>query len=139
MKVAIIIMSILGCDDSVQQCSPIATSQEQWTTVAACDAASERELGKYTNTKYPMIVAVCQSADSNMMAEAPGDIGNQNGQVPAVEPQQPEHPAKKTLYEKAISLVTSALPSKDGLKVIVEKPVHIVTDTYSWLAKKITP
>jgi hypothetical protein len=35
-------------------------------------------------------------------------------------------------------LVKNALPTRQGLKDTVTYPVHVVTDTYSWVARKIT-
>lgn len=135
MKVALIVMSILGCDDSGTQCTPIATASQRWTSIVACDAASERELEKFTAEKYPMIVAVCQSANADTIAEA-GD------EALSDDAEQPDNPAETEaetgIARRAIKLVTNALPSTQGLKNVVEKPLHIVSDTYSWVVRKIS-
>jgi hypothetical protein len=64
MKAAFIVMSILGCDDAGATCTPIAQVEQQWQTIAACDAASETQLSRYTNVSHPMVVAVCPTANS---------------------------------------------------------------------------
>ena len=59
MRAAFIVMSILGCDDSGANCLPVASIEQQWQTIAACDASSETHLAKYVNINYPMVVLVC--------------------------------------------------------------------------------
>ena len=73
MKATFIVMSILGCDDSGASCAPVAQVEEQWQTIAACDAASELHLSRYTNVNHPMVVAVCQTANSTALADSTDD------------------------------------------------------------------
>lgn len=126
MKVAIILMTILGCDDAGVQCTPIASPSARWTTIASCDAASQKELQTYSAQKFPMIVAVCQTAEPDPQAA-----------INKSEPKPPSIEEKPSLAARAIALVTQALPSADGLKNIVKEPVYIVADTYSWVARRI--
>ena len=74
MKAAFIVMSILGCDDAGATCTPVAQVEQQWQTIAACDAASEDHLARYTNVNHPMVVAVCQTADSTALADSTEDV-----------------------------------------------------------------
>lgn len=127
MKVALILMTILGCDDSGAQCTAVETLPQRYTSVASCDTASQTVLDGYKDIDYPMVVAVCQSPDA-------GDLALSTGQEPAAQP-KPEGLA--AMAQSAVDLVTDSLPTMDGLKTIVETPVHIVTDTYSWVARKI--
>jgi hypothetical protein len=143
MKAAFIVMSILGCDDSGAQCQPVASVAQEWQTIAACDSASEKVLGKYKNVNYPMVVAVCQTADTTALADSEADAAEASVETASrsIEPQPPtttvdQHPG---LTARAITLVKQAIPTKKGLKAaLVEKPVHFVTDTYSWVARKVT-
>ena len=128
MKVAIILMTILGCDDSGTMCKPVAMLPETYTSVAACDQASEAMLDQYQNVPYPMVVAVCQSPDAGKQALSTA------GEPPPASSQG----FLEDLASSAVDLVTSALPTAEGLKTIVEKPVHMATDTYSWVARKIS-
>lgn len=141
MKAAFIVMSILGCDDSGVQCQPVATVGQQWTTIADCDAASERELVKYTNVKFPMVVAVCQTANTTALADSVEDIEEGAVVTRSLDgtPKPPEDKANPGLTARAIALVGSVLPSRKGVINTLEKPVHFVTDTYSWVARKIVP
>ena len=139
MKAAFIVMSILGCDDSGVQCLPVASVAEQWQTVAACDAASERHLEKFKNVHYPMVVAVCQTADTTALADSEADLAENNPTLRALPPTPPAsteaHPG---LTARAIALVQHALPSKTSVKSTIAKPMHFVTDSYSWVARKIS-
>lgn len=157
MKTAIIVMSILGCDDSATQCHYIEQVNQQWSTVQACDAASENALANYRDRNYPMVVAVCQSPTATdvdmagigedgaggplaMPEDQDIDIASERTPVPPGE--IGEHlrvEADETdpgFISKALSEVRAMLPEKETVKSIVAKPVHIVTDSYSWVAKK---
>ena len=142
MKAAFIVMSILGCDDNGAQCQPVASVAEQWPTIAACDAASERHLGKYRNVSYPMMVAVCQTADTTALADSQEDVAEIDPKlagIPTTPPAANKDDPHSGITQRAIALVEYALPSKATLKSTITRPVHIVTDTYSWVARKIVP
>lgn len=141
MKAAFIVMSILGCDDAGATCTPVAQVEEQWQTIAACDAASETHLSRYTNVNHPMVVAVCQTANSTALADSTEDAAQfetaTRSLAPAPQPPQDEA-HKRGIAARAVQLVKDVLPSKKGLTDTVTYPVHVVTDTYSWVARKIT-
>ena len=63
MNAALIVMTILGCNDSGTDCHYIATAQERWPTVAMCDAVSEDHLPTYANQPYPVLISVCQDPE----------------------------------------------------------------------------
>lgn len=44
MKAALIVMTILGCDDNVTQCHYISTVNGDWPSIAQCDTESQKEL-----------------------------------------------------------------------------------------------
>ena len=141
MKAAFIVMSILGCDDAGATCTPIAQVEQQWQTIAACDAASETHLAHYTNVNHPMVVAVCQTANSTALADSTEDVTEFDTASRSVAP-VPQPPLnderKKGITARALELMTNSLPTTRGLKETVTYPVHVVTDTYSWVARKIT-
>ena len=141
MKAAFIVMSILGCDDAGATCTPIAQVEQQWQTIAACDAASETQLSRYTNVSHPMVVAVCQTANSTALHDSTEDAAGfetaSRSIAPAPQPaSDDEH--ERGIASRAMRLVKNALPTRQGLKDTVTYPVHVVTDTYSWVARKIT-
>jgi len=141
MKAAFIVMSILGCDDNGAACTAVAQVPTQWQTIAACDADSEKQLGTYTNINYPMVVAVCQTADTTALAdstEEAAQLETASRSIAPIPQSTPEENAHPGVTARAINLVRRAIPTREGLKETVTYPVHVVTDTYSWVAKKIT-
>ena len=139
MKAAFIVMSILGCDDAGANCAAIAQVPEQWQTIAACDAASEGHLARFTNVNYPMVVAVCQTAGTTALSDSTEDAEQFDTASRSVAPLPPENEDRRRgITARAIELVRDVLPSAKGLKDTVAYPVHVVNDTYSWVARKIS-
>lgn len=141
MKAAFIVMSILGCDDNGASCVAVAQVEEQWQTIAACDAASETHLSRYANANHPMVVAVCQTANSTALADSTEDAAQFEtvSRSIASVPQPPrDEERERGVAARAVQLMKDVLPSRQGLKDTVTYPVHVVTDTYSWVARKIT-
>jgi hypothetical protein len=140
MKAAFIVMTILGCDDAGSACASVAQVEEHWPTIAACDAASEAHLTRYTNVNHPMVVAVCQTADSTALADSTEDSAQLESATRSLTPvpQPPRDEARERgMAARAVQLMKGVLPSKQGLKETVAYPVHVVSDTYSWVARKI--
>jgi hypothetical protein len=148
MKAALIIMTILGCDDSATQCHYIDTVQKSWQTVALCDAQAETHINSHQNSNYPVIVAVCESSGDRMTAEA-ADIpnpGSGTAQLPqpdatvelggeaAASAEIPE--SRPGLTSRTLALVRKVMPDTASLKSAVSKPVHYVEDGYSWVVRK---
>lgn len=137
MQAALILMTILGCDDSATNCHYVATAEQRWATVELCDVDSEKQLEKYSNVNYPMVVAVCQTPDPKKLAggalepESPPEIAT--AEKPPETPVVVEEPG---LAARAMIRVRDALPTVSGMRNVVEKPVHFVADGYSWVARK---
>lgn len=127
MKTALIAMTILGCDDNVSQCEYVATAQEHWVSVELCHASSERVLERYGNVSYPMVVAVCQAPEQPPQATA-------STQLPPAAPPPEE---QKGLAARAVDKIREALPGRRGIRMVFETPLHVISDSYSWVAKKI--
>lgn len=184
MKAAMIVMAIMGCDDSATKCTQLSVSEPKWPTVAACDKDSEKELTRYSNAHYPMIIAICQSPEVTKV-EAKQDNGAAHGapatdqgqgqpqpqgqsavpaqqdqpqQNPAQQSQQQQGPAtffppapdppgsdtakaeeNQTLIDKTFGLIKKAIPTTEGIKSAVEKPVHVIANGYSWVVRKVKP
>lgn len=139
MRAAFIVMSILGCDDAGISCTAIAQVPEQWQTIADCDAASEKHLTGYANVNYPMVVAVCQTAETTALSDSTDDASEVETASRAIGPVAPESERHRLgIAARAVQLVRDVLPSTKGLKDTVIYPVHVVHDTYSWVARKIS-
>lgn len=152
MQTALILMTILGCDDSVTQCNYVEMIEERWATIQECDAASEDRLKDYSNIDYPVVVAVCQTPEDAGLSELAGEPGiaspaadgatgamppadSTSGEVVPAEP-VPEAEQDEGLAARVLSRFTDALPDAETLKSLVTEPVHVVTDGYSWVARR---
>ncbi len=137
VQAALIIMTIMGCDDSGSQCAMLAEKPTQWETVAQCDDASEDALDEYSNADYPVIVAVCQTETAVGTAEATTPE-NPTDLAAAPPPPPAEDKSPKTLVDLASNLADKAKPLTDSVKsVLIDKPVHVVKDSYSWVVRKL--
>jgi hypothetical protein len=139
MKTALIMMTILGCDDSVSQCQFVETPAERFVSIELCNAASEEVLGRYTNIGYPTAVAVCQMPPPEITEALAAQSPLQAGANEASAVATPTEEQQRTLKDRAIEAVREVLPGKAAIKMIFEKPIHVVSESYSWVAKKITP
>lgn len=155
MNAALVVMTILGCNDSGTDCKYIATAQERWPSVAMCDSVSEDHLPTYANQPYPVLIAVCQDpeiagipnvgpipvtrpsasqetqpAETNT-SDTSVDANAQKVEVAEVTPEEAE-----TLAGRAIQRVKTVLPTTEGVKTLMTKPVRLVEGGYSWVARK---
>jgi hypothetical protein len=141
MKAAFVIMSILGCNDAGTQCVPVASVADEWQTVKACDSASEKILTKYQNAPHPVVVAVCQTAETTALADSESDVSEAQdllgGKMDIPVPPLVSQENNQGMASRAIALFRHALPGKQSIQLTLEKPLHFATDTYSWVARKI--
>lgn len=158
MVPALIVMTILGCDDSVSQCHYVSTVSGTWSSVAVCDAESEKQLPKFVNANYPVVVAVCEKSGEEMArARDPAPVQQSQSLAQPAQPVEkpvptdttasavdavPTPPAGKEaqpgLPRRTLAFVTGAFPDGATLKQVVTKPVHVIGDGYSWVARKFT-
>lgn len=165
MQAALIIMTILGCDDTATQCHFVEMRDERWATVQACDAGSEDKLRTYSNLDYPVVVAVCQTPGDSGLADvaeetiaplAPSAGQDQANMLPEgvpvpkvdiPEPKTADAPGLEPLAvatpesnpgmtSRVLTLVREALPETARLKALVSEPVHVVSDSYSWVVQR---
>jgi hypothetical protein len=178
MQTAIIIMTILGCDDTATQCHFVEMLDQRWATIQDCDAETEQRLSDYNTINYPVVVAVCQTPGDSGLAEAASETGSRlaggSGQaaagtdghsgpptggenrdldtsllppadIPAASidtSPEPGVPVAAAAGEtpgfarRMLETITDALPTSENLKTLIEKPVHVVTDQYSWMARR---
>lgn len=136
MQAVLIAMTILGCDDSVSQCSYVATVDKRWETVAACDAEAERRLKAYANVNYPSVIAVCEAPKAIAAAEPPKPAPVL-GSLPAPEPVEEPVGKLASFAENIAGQVRAHLPSGQDVKETLSKPVHFVSAGYSWVVTRI--
>ena len=147
MVPALIVMTILGCDDSVSQCHYVSTVSGTWQTIATCDAESQKQLPKFSNVNYPVIVAVCETSGDKMAnAKDPAPepthqptLDQAHAVTPDPVPTPPTAEQKQpSLPRRTLAMVSGALPDASALRNAVTKPVHYIEDGYSWVARKFT-
>jgi hypothetical protein len=144
MNSALIVMTILGCNDAGTDCHYIATAENRWPSIELCNSVSEQQLSGYANQPYPMLIAVCQKPEAAEIANAPVPRARPEtappapvGQPAATLAQEPvTQQEKETLAGRAIQRVKTVLPTTEGVKTLMTSPVRLVENGYSWVAKK---
>ncbi|MBP2558791.1 hypothetical protein J2T08_003547 [Neorhizobium galegae] len=144
MNPALIVMTILGCNDAGTDCHYIATAENRWPSIEMCNSVSEQQLSGYANQPFPMLIAVCQKPEAAEIANAPVPQARPETAPPASSGQQAAVPAqepvtqqeKETLAGRAIQRVKTVLPTTEGVKTLMTSPVRLVENGYSWVAKK---
>ena len=141
MNAALIVMTILGCDDSVTQCHYVTTVNQSWHTVAECDKQSERYITRHQNVSYPVVVAVCESNRDKITAELE-QPSQPTGSVSAVEqpeaaPTPAEAEERRGLAARTLAVVRKVMPDGSRLKSAIKKPVRYAENGYSWVVSKI--
>ena len=140
MKAALIVMTIMGCDDSATQCHYIDTVERSWQTVALCDGEAEAHINGHQNANYPVIVAVCESSDDRMTADVakpapdvqPAETASEAAAAVVAETAD----AREGLTGRTLNFVKKAIPDAAALKAAVTTPVRYAEDGYSWVVKR---
>jgi hypothetical protein len=137
MRTAMVMMTILGCDDSATDCRYVATLEQRWPTLELCNAVSDKELAAFANISYPVVIAVCQDPT---VVKAQTPVPPQKPAVLSpVEPTTPEEQRaqEQNLAQQALGRVRNVLPSRESVRNLVQSPVRLVEDGYSWVARKL--
>ena len=77
MKEALIVLTLLGCDDTGAECRYLRAAEERFETTDQCRAASTRLLSESADEDYPVIMARCA---------APIEIASMGGGPDNIEP-----------------------------------------------------
>ncbi|MBX4996650.1 hypothetical protein [Rhizobium lentis] len=138
MQAVLIAMTILGCDDSVNQCRYVATVDKRWETVAACDAEAERRLKAYANVSYPSVIAVCE-APKALAAEPPKPAPLPAATAETAPVARAEEPLGRLagFAENIAGQIRAHLPPGKDVKETLSNPVHFVSDSYSWVVTRL--
>ncbi|WP_117191116.1 hypothetical protein [Rhizobium terrae] len=141
MNSALIVMTILGCNDAATDCHYVATAENRWPSIELCDSVSEQQLAGYTSQPYPVIIAVCQKPEASDIASAskpqakPVELAPATPPIPQPEPVTPQE--EQTFADRAIRRVKTVLPTTEGVKTLMTKPVRLVEGSYSWIARRL--
>lgn len=137
MRTVMVMMTILGCDDSATDCRYVATLEQRWPTLELCNAVSDKELAAFANISYPVVIAVCQDP-TVVKAETAVPTQKPAATLP-IEPTTPEEQRaqEQNLAQQALARVRDVLPSGDSVRNLVQSPVRLVEGGYSWVARKL--
>ena len=135
MRTAMVIMTILGCDDSATDCQYVATLNQRWPSVELCNAVSEKELSRFANVSYPVVIAVCQDPTvASASPTAPKSTDTTGSPEPTPEETRQE---EQSMAAKAMDRVKTILPTRDNVENLIKGPVRIVESGYSWVAQRL--
>ncbi len=153
MKSALILMTIMGCDDTATQCHYIETVDRTFATVADCNTETDKRLDALGTQNYPMLLAICEAkaqaapvpADAKAAIAAPSTVEVDAG-MPATPPRPSAEvsgkgPEEKEAEDKVSKGVLASVREKlklDTVASVAMAPVHLVTDSYAWVVRKVS-
>lgn len=153
MKSALILMTIMGCDDTATQCHYIETVDRTYATVADCNGETDKRLDALGAQDYPMILAVCEAkseaapvaAEEKAAIAAPPTVQVDAG-MPATPPRPSAEvsgkgPEENVAIQKVSKGVLASVRDKlklDTVASVAMAPVHLVTDSYAWVVRKVS-
>jgi hypothetical protein len=62
MSAGLFLIAILGCGESDAPCREVRIAEPRFVSEAACTAATEQVLARYTDLSFPSVVAQCRPA-----------------------------------------------------------------------------
>lgn len=74
MGPALFVIAILGCGEGDSPCEQVRTLDTPYQSQAACVAATEAAMVANSGADYPVVVAQCVAAGSNLSAPRPAEI-----------------------------------------------------------------
>jgi hypothetical protein len=127
---ALVMMTILGCDDAATQCHFLAQPEQSWESVAACHADAEARIRAYGDVSYPVVVAFCEE-----QPEQTASIEEEAPAAPALEP-APQGKPSPGLAVKALAQIRAVLPERDTVTSLIQLPADYLGHGYSWVMRR---
>ncbi|MBX3573769.1 MAG: hypothetical protein KF694_15565 [Mesorhizobium sp.] len=70
IKEGLVAMALIGCDCDAKMCEYIRTADQQWTSVAECEADIQKRVVRQQDS-YPLVIAICRdTSETPVMASA---------------------------------------------------------------------
>ena len=66
MGPAFYVMAILGCGEAESACEPVANIATRYESAEACNAATVSAIEKHIDALYPVVVAQCRQAGTEI-------------------------------------------------------------------------
>lgn len=127
---ALVMMTILGCDDAATQCHFVAQPEQSWESVAACHADAEARIRTYGDVSYPVVVAFCEE-----QPEQTASVGEEAPSAPVLEP-APQVEPSPGLAVKALAQIRAVLPERDTVTSLIQLPADYLGHGYSWVMRR---
>ena len=133
---ALIVLSLLGCDDSGAQCDFVRVGPERYETVEACRAASEPLLAASAMTPAETAEAAKTNLQPAPFPPAPPKAGEETpqtlagGELPAPDGATPPADEPELIGKEPglLSRVADALSALAPEKETITKPIDIAAD-----------
>jgi len=74
MNPALYVIAILGCGEGEAPCQPVEIVATRYESRAACLAATEQTLSRFTGLDFPIVVAECRAEGAEATAVRPADV-----------------------------------------------------------------
>ncbi|MEI9414147.1 hypothetical protein [Mesorhizobium sp. Cs1321R2N1] len=68
-KIALVAMTIVGCDCDAKLCEYIGETPAKWSTIAECEAAMKSQILHERNFDYPLVSGICRTKGSSSTAK----------------------------------------------------------------------
>ncbi|HEX8442896.1 MAG TPA: hypothetical protein VF631_04535 [Allosphingosinicella sp.] len=90
MGPAYFVLAILGCGEGEAACQQVAIVDTRFTSVEACQSASEDTLMRHSDADYPVVVAQCRQAGQKASLEVwSNDVAlPEGGPMPVQQPER---------------------------------------------------
>ncbi|GAB4357259.1 MAG: hypothetical protein Kow0026_17460 [Oricola sp.] len=112
---ALIVLSLLGCDDAGKQCEYLKAADRRFATIEACQAASESVLSASAGADYPAVVAICAPAAETAGRPVPPE---EAGMPVPVDVRQPD------FLERIAGVIAGLAPGRETLAAPVDATVR---------------
>jgi hypothetical protein len=70
MGAGIFLMAIMGCGEADAPCQQVRVLETRYESQAACTAATEAAVMRFTDLDFPVVVAQCHAAGSKRQVRA---------------------------------------------------------------------
>ena len=70
MTAAFFLMAIMGCGEGDASCQQVRLLETRYESQAACTAATEAAVSRFTDIDYPVVVAQCVAGGSSPALKA---------------------------------------------------------------------
>lgn len=115
---ALIVLSLLGCDDTGTQCEYLRAADQRFETIEACQSASETFLSASNEADYPAVVAICAPEVKTAGRPVPPETLDEAGTPVAVDVREPD------FLERIAGVIVDLAPDRETLT----KPVDVAAE-----------